>query len=239
LGLNTVQPEVTPGHELRGQGPAGFVRETRPDVVAGHGLGDLAALVAADALDLEDAVRLAVVREQLIARTSEHAGGGMLSLCCDDAALTATLIAARTGVHVARYDSPTRCVVAGSHEQLVGAFVLAAELQVDAAALEAPAALHCAEMACAADVFALLLETVPFRRPSIPVYSSVTAEPILDPRFALVRCLVAPVLWSDTVRALQAAGATRFIDAGARRLGDFVCETLGGSEAAGSELVHA
>lgn len=227
------------GHELRGQGPAAFVRETQPDIVAGHGLGDIAALVAADALDLEDALRLAVVREQLIAHTSEHAGGGMLALCCDDAALIGTLVAERTGVHIARYDAPARCVVAGCHDQLEAARAVAGELGVATAPIQAQGALHCTEMATTADIFGLMLESIPFRRPSIPVYSSVTAEPIVDPRLALVRCLVAPVLWTETVRALEAAGATRFVEAGARRLGDLVCATLGGSEAAGSELVHA
>jgi [acyl-carrier-protein] S-malonyltransferase len=224
------------GQELRGQGPASFVRETQPDVVAGHGLGDLAALVAADALDLEDALRLAVVREQLVAHTSEYAGGGMLAIACDDAAVAAALIAERTGVQLARYDSPTRCVVAGTHVQLEGARALAAELGIATAPIVSPGALHCAEMETTAEVFSLLLATVPFRRPSIPVYSSVTAEPIDDPRFELARALIAPVLWSETVCALEAAGATRFVEAGGRGLGDLVCETLG---AAGSELVHA
>ena len=226
------------GDELRGRGPARFVREAQPDVVAGHGLGDLAALVAADALDLADAVRLAVVREQLIAHTSECAGGGMLAITCPDAALSALLIAERTGVDVARYDSPTRCVVAGAHHQLDAAREVAAQLRIETEPIDAPGAMHCGQMATTADIFCMLLETVAFRRPSIPVYSSVTAEPLGDPRIALTRCLVAPVLWSATVRALEAAGATRFVEAGTCELGDLVCETLGGSEAAG-ELLHA
>jgi len=220
------------GHELRGHGPAQFMRESQPDIVAGHGLGDLAALVAADALDHHDAVRLAVAREQLIAQTSEHLGGGMLALSCDEAPLSAALIARRTGAHVACYDSPGRCVIAGSHDQLVDARKLAADMAIETAAIQAPGPMHCIQMQTVADSFALLLETVAFRRPSMPVYSSVTAEPIGDPRTALKRCLVAPVLWSDTVRALEAAGTTRFVEAGANKLGDLVRETLG-------ELVHA
>ncbi len=223
---------VFSGHELRGNGPADFVRDAQPDVIAGHGLGDLAALVAADALDLEDALRLAVAREQLIAHTSEHAGGGMLALTCEDAALHGALIAERTGSHVARYDSPTRCVVSGSHDQLARARAVARELGIEVATLPAPGALHCAEMATTAEIFGLLLADVPFRRPAIALYSSVTAEPIEDPRFALARCLMAPVLWSETVRELETAGASRFVETGTHRLGDLVYETLG-------ELVHA
>src|SRR4051812_17212219 len=92
------------GRELRGAGPAAFVRDAQPDVVAGHGLGDIAALVAADALDLSDGLRLAVLREQLIAHASEHKGGGMLAICGDDAAGGAARIAELSGVYVARHD---------------------------------------------------------------------------------------------------------------------------------------
>jgi [acyl-carrier-protein] S-malonyltransferase len=224
------------GRELRGCGPGGFVHESRPDVVAGHGLGDLAALVAAGALDHGDALRLAVVREQLIARANERVGGGMLAVLGAHAAAFAARIAERSGVQVARHDSPARVVVAGSHEQLRQARAVAAELHVAVAEVAAPAALHCSALSADADAFASMLESVPFRRPALAVYSSVTAEPIRDPRSELARCLEAPVLWSDTARALDAAGAARFVEAGRGRvLGDLVCETLLGPQDAGTE----
>ena len=226
------------GHELRGAGPSRFMRDARPDVVAGHGLGDLAALVAADALDLRDALRLAVVREQLVAHACERAGGGMLAVCDPDAASAAEHIARASGVQVARHDSPSRVVVSGSHAQLRRARAAAAQLNITVSELDAAAALHCSAMSASADTFALVVEDVAFRRPSLPVYSSVTAEPIDDPRMELAHCLEQPVLWSETVRALDAAGASRFVEAGSSVLGDLVCETLGG-EAAGSELVPA
>ncbi len=220
------------GRELHGDGPAGFVREWQPDIVAGHGLGDLAALVAAGALDLADALRLAVLREQLIAHASEHAGGGMIEISGADAVNAATRIAKRSGAQIARHDSPSRAALAGSHAQLRRARAAAAELQVAFRELEGSAALHCSVMSTSADVFASVLEEVPFRRPSILVFSSVTAEPIDDPRAELARGLERPVLWSETVRALEAAGAARFVEAGDNVLGDLVCETL-------DALVHA
>jgi [acyl-carrier-protein] S-malonyltransferase len=228
------------GRELRGSGPGRFVHESRPDVVAGHGLGDLAALVAAGALDHGDALRLAVVREQLIARANERVGGGMLAILGTDAAARAWRIADRSGVQVARHDSPARVVVAGTHEQLRHARAVAAELHIAVGEVAAPAALHCSALSAGADAFASMLERVPFRRPSLPVYSSVTAGPIGDPRAELARCLEAPVLWSDTARALEAAGAARFVESGSSRvLGDLVCETLLGPRDAEHELAHA
>lgn len=220
------------GNELRGLGPAPFVREAQPDVVAGHGLGDLAALVAADALDLADALRLAVVREQLLAHASEYTGGGMLELSGEDATDAAARVVERSGAHVSRYDSPLRVALSGTHEQLARARATAAELAIDVADVDAPAALHCAELATTAAVFASMLASVPFRRPALPVYSSLTGEPVADPRAELASCLDSPVRWTETILALEAAGAARFVDAGATRLGDLVCETL-------SELVHA
>jgi [acyl-carrier-protein] S-malonyltransferase len=219
------------GRELRGSGPAAFMRDSQPDVVAGHGLGDIAALVAADVLEPADGLRLAVLREQLIAHASEHMGGGMLEISGDGAAGAAERIADLSGVHVARHDSPRRAVVAGSHDQLCRARAAAADLPVDLVDLRAPAALHCDVMATSAAVFASVLEGVAFRRPSLPVYSSLTAQPVDDPRAELARCLTEPVQWSETVLALEAAGATRFVEAGAT-LGDLVCETLGGAELA-------
>jgi [acyl-carrier-protein] S-malonyltransferase len=233
-------PELTAallhGRELRGRGPAPFVLGAGAGFVAGHGLGDLAALVAADALDLADALRLAVLREQLVAHASAHVGGGMLAVVGADAATSAAWVAERSGARVARYDSPAHVVVAGSHAQLRSARTVAAGLRILVVDLPAPAALHTPAMSTCADVFAAVLRDVGFREPSIPVYSSVTAGPMDDPRAALASCLEQPVLWTETIRALEAAGTTRFVESGATALGDLVCETLAD---AGSELVHA
>lgn len=221
------------GHELHGDGPARFVAESRADVVAGYGLGDIAALVAADALDHADGVRLAVMREQLIACASEQTGGGMLEVLGAHAAVAAEWIAACSGTRVACRDSPEHCSVAGSHAQLQRARAAAVKLNIAVTERDAAAALHCSAMAATANVFELMLVHVAFRAPAIPVYSSVTAEPIDDPRAVLARCLEQPVLWSDTVRALDAAGTTRFVESASCGLGDLVWETLGG------ELAHA
>jgi [acyl-carrier-protein] S-malonyltransferase len=230
------------GHELRGAGPARFVRDNRPDIVAGHGLGDLAALVAADVLDHGDALRLAVLREQLIAHAGEGIGGGMIAICDRDATIAAAYVCERSGAQVARHDSPTRVVVAGSHEQLRRARAAAGDLDLDVDDVDAPAALHCSALSTSAAVFASVLAGVRMRPPALPVFSSVTAEPIVDPRSELARCLEQPVLWSETLRAMQTAGVSRFVESRSdHALGDLVCETLGvpGAATCASELVHA
>lgn len=109
------------GPELRGGGPGPFVQRCEPDIVVGHGLGDLAALAAAQVLDLDDAIELSRVREQLIARANAEQSGGLLCVVAAKADDAARHIAALSGARVARQDSPRRVVLAGSHEQLTHA----------------------------------------------------------------------------------------------------------------------
>lgn len=216
-------------HELRGRGPGEFVLHACPDIVAGHGLGDLAALVAAGALDRRAGQRLANARERLIAKAAADADApsGLLAVLDRDAEQAATRIAARSGVTIARYDSPTRAIVAGSEDQLLDARRAARELGISLAQVRAPAALHAPAMRDAARRFATVLEGVDFRAPAIAVYSSVSAGTIDDPRYALVAALERPVLWTQTIRALAHAGVTRFVEADpAHVLGDLAFEIL-------------
>ncbi|HEY1538650.1 MAG TPA: acyltransferase domain-containing protein [Solirubrobacteraceae bacterium] len=225
------------GSELRGCGPGGFVEQARPDVVAGHGFGDLAALVAAGALRRRDALRLAIVRDQLVEQAAAGVGGGMLAVTARDAEAAASRLVERTGVAIARHDSPERVVLAGSQEHLEHARAVAALLGIAVADLPATAALHSRALGAAAEVFEWVLESVSFHEPAIPVYSSVTAALVGDdPRNELAQCLDMPVLWTDTVRALQSAGAARFVVCGsAHELGELGLQTLTGAR----ELVDA
>jgi malonyl CoA-acyl carrier protein transacylase len=215
------------GPELRGGGPGPFVRRSGADIVVGHGLGDLAALVAAQVLDRTDAVELARVREQLVARANAEQAGGLLCVVAHAAGDAARHIATVSGARVARHDSPRRVVLAGSHEQLAHARHAAEELSIAVVGVSASAALHSPAMAGAARGFADAVAAVTFREATRTVYSTVTAAPMRDPRAELVACLGMPVLWRQTVCALSAAGVTRFVEAGDRRgLGDLVVETL-------------
>jgi len=218
------------GPELRGANSlAAFVRRTRPDAVAGHGFGDLAALVAADALDLRVAIELAHMRDELVADANGDVEGGLLAVLDIDA-------------RIARYDSPSRVVLAGSKDELRFARQAAAELYVTVDDVPAPGALHSSAMASAARRFNLVLTEVGFRPPAITVYSAVTGEPMFCPIEELSRSLEAPVLWTKTILALGAAGTTRYVEADSdRALGDLVLESLSGPQVAvvTSHLVSA
>ena len=233
---------VFSGPELRGGGPGPFVRRSGAEIVVGHGLGDLAALVAAQVLDLADAVELARVREQLVARANAEQAGGLLCIVAPAAGDAARHLATLSGARIARHDSPRRVVLAGSHEQLAHARLAADELSVSVVGLSASAALHSPAMAGAARAFADAVAAVAFRDATRRVYCTVTAAPMRDPRAELVACLGMPVLWRETVCALRAAGVGRFVEAGHRRgLGDLVVETLAAGRPAWapSQLQHA
>jgi len=231
------------GPELRGANSlAAFVRRTRPDAVAGHGFGDLAALVAADALDLRVAIELAHMRDELVADANGDVEGGLLAVLDIDADSCARKLCALSGARIARYDSPSRVVLAGSKDELRFARQAAAELYVTVDDVPAPGALHSSAMASAARRFNLVLTEVGFRPPAITVYSAVTGEPMFCPIEELSRSLEAPVLWTKTILALGAAGTTRYVEADSdRALGDLVLESLSGPQVAvvTSHLVSA
>jgi [acyl-carrier-protein] S-malonyltransferase len=228
------------GAELRDT--RAFVRRYEPDLVVGHGLGDLAALAAADVLAPADALALAALREQLIARAGAECGGGLLAIADADAEGAARRIAARSGARVARHDSPLRVVLTGSHAQLRDARRAAGTLRITVEPIDAPGALHGPAMRDAARRFATAVAAVPFADATRLVYSTVTAAPMRDPRAELAGCLAMPVLWRQTVGALCAAGTTRYVESGPGRvLGDLVLATLTGAEPAGAppQLLHA
>ncbi len=215
------------GPELRGGGPGPFVRRCAPDFVVGHGLGDIAALAAAGVLAREDAIALAALREQLIARASAELAGGLLTVLDPDADARARSISALSGTHIARHDSPQRVVLGGSHEQLELARLAADELYVRIEEEDAAAPLHGSAMRDASRRFALALDGVEIRDATRCVYSTVTAAPMRDPRAELAAGLARPVLWRQTVRALDAAGAAHYVEAGpGHRLGDLVRQAL-------------
>jgi len=215
-------PELQDGDDL-----CAFVRRTCPDIVAGHGFGDLAALVAADAVDVRVATELAQLRERLVADADDELPGGLLAVLDIYADAAARTICALSDVRVARHDSPSRVVVAGTEDALRAARQAAAEHHIDVAEVPAPGALHSPAMSDAARRFARALTEVGFRPPALQVYSAVTAEPVFCPIAELARSLEAPVLWTQTARALSAAGATRYVEAdGERALSELVRDSL-------------
>jgi [acyl-carrier-protein] S-malonyltransferase len=208
-------------------------RAGRPsaDVMGGHSLGELAALVAAGSIGAEDGLRLAVRRGELMQAAAEREpGGGMLALLGDDAA--ARRIAEERGLTIANDNAPGQIVVSGPGSDLDDASTAARDRGLKAMRLPIQGAFHSPAMGSAAPEFRSILDRVTFTTPEAPVFSSTTARPFAEARATLAEALTHPVRWRETLIAIRGLGVTRFIEAGPGKvLTNIVRRTLEGVEA--------
>jgi [acyl-carrier-protein] S-malonyltransferase len=201
--------------------------EVVPAYVAGHSLGEYAALVAAGSISFEDAVTLVHARGRFMQEAVPPGRGAMAAvLGLERAAVEEACALARreTGLVVApaNFNAPTQTVVAGA--------VLAVELASTEARrlgarrtvpLEVSAPFHCELMAPAADKLAGELARVRFADPVPPVITNVEAEPNASGsrvRDLLQRQVTAPVCFTDMVRRMRELGVTATLEIGPGRV---------------------
>jgi len=189
-----------------------------PDLMAGHSLGEISALVAAGALDAEDGLRLVAARGRLMQEAAEETGdGGMLAVRARDRA-TVEQVAAQAGLSIANDNAPDQLVLSGALAALDEAESLLREHRVRAKRLPVAGAFHSPLMEPAVEPFRRLTEHVEVRAPRVPVLSCVTAAPFRDVREQLVQAIVSPVRWTDVMSALRELGATRYVETGPGRV---------------------
>jgi [acyl-carrier-protein] S-malonyltransferase len=192
-----------------------------PDYVAGHSLGEYSALVAAGALSFSDAVRLVRKRGQYMQQAVPTGVGAMAALLkLPEDKLEAVLAEAAQGevVSAANLNSPDQVVIAGH----AGAVNRAVELAKAAGArrailLPVSAPFHCALMQPAQQKLKIDLDAASIRDLNVPLINNWKAREIrtgVDAREGLYQQVPNPVRWTDTIRALAAAGVTRFIEVG-------------------------
>lgn len=192
-----------------------------PVILAGHSLGEYAALVVAEALDFADAIRLVRFRaEAMQAAMPEGAGAMAAILGLDDDAVRAVCQAAAAGevVEAVNLNSPGQVVIAGNKAAVERAMLLAREKGAKRT-LPLPVSVpsHSSLMLPAAEKLLDYLQSVNIRTPRIPVLHNTDVSSHNDAdliRQALARQLHTPVRWVETVRALKAAGAERVIECG-------------------------
>jgi [acyl-carrier-protein] S-malonyltransferase len=195
---------------------AAWDKTGRPDAAAaaGHSLGEYAALVAAGALQFDDAVRLVDARAAAMDRAARRTPGGMVAMLGGDQGAMQAL-AARLDLVVANDNAPGQLVFSGPLGAVQEAAALARE-EADARArvLDVGGAFHSVLMQPAtADLDAALAGT-PIAPPRFPVYSNGSAAPFVDVRRELAENLLRPVRWRETLLALRAAGVERFVELG-------------------------
>lgn len=193
----------------------GLCDECEPVCAAGHSLGELSALVAAGAIDEEDGLRLVVLRGRLMADAERRHPGGMIAV---GDATAARDLAGRFGLAVANDNSPRQIALAGDIDALEAALEDARSRRVRATRLPVGGAFHSPAMRPAVAPFTSALAQVKIRATRFPVLSAATAKPFDDVRRRLASALTEPVRWRETVLAMQAAGAERFVEVGPGRV---------------------
>lgn len=192
----------------------------KPDMVAGHSLGEFSALVAAGALSFADGLRLVSKRALAMQSACERQPSTMAAvLGLDDEKVVEVLKEITDEVVVAaNFNCPGQLVISGS----VPGVEKACELLKAAGAkralpLKVGGAFHSPLMEPAREELAKAIEETPFATPRCPIYQNVTASAITDPEAIkrnLIAQLTAPVRWTECVQAMVADGADTFTELG-------------------------
>jgi len=192
-----------------------------PALVCGHSLGEFSALVAAGAMRFADAVQLVRQRGEFMQQAVPVGVGGIAAVLGldDDVIREACLEAAGDEVvEPVNFNSPGQVVIAG-HAAAVTRALAACKARGAKRAVLLPMSVpaHSQLMKPAAERFGERLAALHLRAPSIPFWSPVDCQPHADPqdiRALLQRQLASPVQWTSLVRAVVAAGTTRFVECG-------------------------
>jgi [acyl-carrier-protein] S-malonyltransferase len=192
-----------------------------PALLAGHSLGEYAALVAAGSLNFADAIKLVRFRAEVMqAAVPEGVGAMAAILGLDDDAVRAVCSDAAEGevVEAVNLNSPGQVVIAGNKAAVERAMILAKEKGAKRA-LPLPVSVpsHSSLMLPAAEKLLAHLQTVTIATPNIPVLHNTDVQSHAGAdaiRAALAKQLHTPVRWVETVQALKAAGIERVIECG-------------------------
>lgn len=193
--------------------------EFRPDMVAGHSLGEFSALVSAGAMNFADGLRLVAARAHAMQRACELKPSTMAAvLALPDETVESVCAEVPGTVVCANYNCPGQIVISGEIESIDAACekLLAAGAK-RALKLKVGGAFHSPCMEPARAELAEAIAATEIHVPVCPVFQNVDALPHTDPaeiKANLIAQLTAPVRWTQTVRNMIAAGATEFVELG-------------------------
>ena len=194
----------------------------KPEMTAGHSLGEFSALVAAGALSFEDGLRLVYARAMAMQKACEIAPGTMAAIIglpdekveevCEEVSSEGNVVVA------ANYNCPGQLVISGN----VDAINAACEKLKEAGAkralpLKVGGAFHSPLMQPAKDELQIAIEQTEIKSPVCPVYQNVDAKPHTDPveiKANLIAQLTSPVRWTASVQSMIADGAADFTECG-------------------------
>ena len=193
----------------------------KPEVMAGHSLGEYSALVCAGVLDFQDAVKLVELRGKLMQQAVPEGTGAMYAIIgLDNDAIINACKQAEQGevVSAVNFNSPGQVVIAGAKAAVERAAALCKEAGAKRAlplAVSVPS--HCALMKPAADQLSVSLESITLKEADVSVLNNVDVKSEIEAdaiRNALVRQLYSPVRWTETVEKMAQNGVEVLVEVG-------------------------
>ncbi|MGH2564683.1 MAG: ACP S-malonyltransferase, partial [Ginsengibacter sp.] len=196
------------------------IANNKPDMVAGHSLGEFSALVANECLSFEDALRLVSIRAQAMQKACEINPSTMAAILALDDKKVEEICASITNeiVVAANYNCPGQVVISGSIKGIEEACLLLKEAGAKRTLiLPVGGAFHSPLMQPAKEELSEAIVKTIFNTPVCPVYQNVVARAVTDSKEIkanLISQLTGPVRWTQTVEQMIADGTTHFTEAG-------------------------
>ncbi|MEE8336601.1 MAG: ACP S-malonyltransferase [Dehalococcoidia bacterium] len=194
---------------------------SRAGVMAGHSLGEYAALIAAGAIGFDEGMRLVRERGRLMQQACDATPGTMAAVLGMEPDELRAICAAH-GASVCNINAPGNITIGGTTEAVAAASAAATEAGASRVVpLEVAGAFHTPLMADAAQAMGAVLDGAAFADPTTPVISNVTATPLSGGgalAAELTDQITMPVLWADSVRTMLDGGASSFIEFGPGRV---------------------
>jgi [acyl-carrier-protein] S-malonyltransferase len=188
--------------------------DVRPDVVAGHSLGEYGAAYAAGCFDLETGIWLVSLRDKFLAEVAEKIPGGMVAILRATPEEVEEALGESEGSVVANYNSPRQTVVSGLREA-VGEAV--ARIKGRKIPLNVAFAAHSPYVSAAAERMRVILDSVEFKKPEVPVVSAIDGSVLTSAEAvgeALKNQMVAPVRWVKVVETLAKMRVEEWVELG-------------------------
>ena len=198
--------------------------EIQPEMVAGHSLGEYAALIVGGSISFEDGIRLITHRGQIMHDAFDirpGAMGAVIGLPDDVVENTIRKVSEDSGEHIyiANYNGPGQLVISGTRKAVKTACKALKELGAKRAIVLPMnvASGHCPNAQAEADLLKPYIEQTVFKEPCCPIYSCVDGRPHTNPeelKQNLIKHLTCPVLWTTITHNMVADGATDFYEIG-------------------------
>ena len=190
-----------------------------PEMVAGHSLGELSALVAAQVISFEDGLKIVSKRALAMQKACELKPGTMAAILALSDDVVEDICKESSGVVVAaNYNCPGQLVISGEIEAVNTACEKLKQVGAKRAlVLPVGGAFHSPLMEPAKDELAEVINSTEFKEPICPVYQNVNAQPVKNPEIIkqnLISQLTAPVKWTQTLKNMLSDGAKVFTEMG-------------------------